>query len=273
MEHITVDVTLGESKTHDMPERLLMPIGDVQCGVPACDTDRLKRHIEWGLKHDAIFIGMGDYVDMANPSSRRKLKQGDFQDTITEMVCEKAERDIAEFLSLVDGTAGLWLGLVTGHHRMDFPDGSNSDSRIAKALDAPYLGDTASIRVRLNNTDAVTKAIVDILVAHGQGSAADEPAALRKVMKWGSGFGFHDIVLNGHYHVKTAVKKPRPFFDGKGQMRHRNTLYAVTGSFLKGYLQGSTDAAGLPAGNYIEKAMFAPIALGGLVVPLRAKPD
>ena len=51
-------------------EFILMPIGDIQYTGTRYDTadiDRLKRHIEWGITHDAWFLGMGDYIDFASP--------------------------------------------------------------------------------------------------------------------------------------------------------------------------------------------------------------
>lgn len=268
MEFVTRTVVPGPSLTLPWPEVLLMPIGDAQCGVPACDEDRLKRHIEWGLEHGAYFLGMGDYVDMAAPSDRRRLKQADFYDTVTAAILDKAKEDVERFLRLVNGSAGRWLGLLQGHHYMPFPDGSTSDTQIANWLGAPFLGDCAQVRVRLGNTGVTA----DILCHHGQGSTASEAAALNAVMKFGAGFGQVDIVLNGHHHKKVATKKPRPYYDAAGNFASRNTVYGVTGAFLKGYLQCS-QRDGRAGGGYPEQRMLPPVALGGLVLWLRAKPD
>ena len=76
--HITYKIMPNESVT-------VMPIGDAQVGVEAADLRRLKSHMEWGFhtKH-AMFLGMGDYVDMASPSNRRTLKAAGLYDTVTE---------------------------------------------------------------------------------------------------------------------------------------------------------------------------------------------
>ena len=245
-----------------------MPIGDVQCGVKACDEERLQRHVEWGLEHGAIFLGMGDYVDMAAPSDRTRLRKAGLYDTVTEAIAEKAEADIGRFLKLVSGSKGKWLGLLQGHHYMVFNDGTTSDTRIAKALDAAFLGDCAVVRIQLEDSGVVA----DVLCHHGQGSTASEAGALTAVMKFGAGFGHADVVLNGHHHKKVATKKPRPYYDGAGHFTSRNTVYAVTGSFLRGYLSCS-QSEGRPGGGYVEKRMLPPVALGGIVIRLRVKPS
>ena len=48
MELVQHLVSTYDSKTLPWPETIVMPIGDVQCGVPQCDEDRLRHHIEWG---------------------------------------------------------------------------------------------------------------------------------------------------------------------------------------------------------------------------------
>ena len=268
MEFVTHTIAPGRSLTLPWPEVLLMPIGDVQCGVPACDEDRLARHMDWGLEHGAVFLGMGDYVDMAAPSDRRRLRNADFYDTVTSAILDKAEADVERFAKLVNGSRGRWLGLLQGHHYMPFPDGSTSDTRLAAALGAPFLGDCALVRLAIDKTGVSG----DVLCHHGQGSTASEPAALGSVMRFGAGFGHADIVLNGHHHKKVATKKPRPYFDGEGKLTSRNTVYGVTGAFLKGYLQCS-QRDGRAGGGYPEQRMLPPVALGGLVLWLRAKPD
>ena len=270
MELVQHLVSTYDSKTLPWPETIVMPIGDVQCGVPQCDEDRLRHHIEWGLEHNAFFLGMGDYADMANPTDRKKLASANLNDTTTQAITEKAEADVERFLTLVKGTEGKWLGLLHGHHYMTFSDGTTSDTRIANALGAPFLGDAAIVRLVLCQ-GAVPKPLgvtCDIFVRHGSGSAATEASALTKVYRdaavWES-----DIYLHGHYHRKVATKKPRTYMDGEGVLRHRNTIMAVTGSFLRGYLQGS-QANGRPGGSYVEAMGLPPVTLGGIVLYARA---
>ena len=270
MELVQHLIPTTSSDTLPWPEAMVMPIGDVQCGIPQCDEDRLRRHIEWGLEHNAFFLGMGDYADMANPTDRKKLISANLNDTTTQAITEKAEADVERFLSLVKGTEGRWLGLLQGHHYMTFSDGTTSDTRIAKVLNAPFLGDSAIVRLVLcHGTVAQPIGVTcDIFVRHGSGSSTTEASALTKVYRdaavWEA-----DIYLHGHHHRKVATKKPRTYMDGGGILRHRNTIMAVTGSFLRGYLQ-SSQTNGRAGGSYVEAMGLPPVTLGGIILYVRA---
>ena len=109
----------------------VVPVGDVQLGAGGVDLDTLRRDIERGLEHDAWFIGMGDYVDVASPSGRRKILAAGFYDSVVSALEGKAEEHIDEFLKVVEGTEGRWLGLLQGHHYYEFGDGTTSDTRSA----------------------------------------------------------------------------------------------------------------------------------------------
>ena len=272
MEYLHTQMKLGPAKRHDMPEVELAFVGDVQCGVAACDEERFKRFMEWTYEQGCYYQNMADNVDMANGTDRKRLMMADLNDTTWSAINDKAEGDIERFLGMVKGTEGRWLSFLRGHHFMSFPDGSSSDSRIAQALGSTFLGDTASITCDLVDKKGVALTHATMLLSHGQGSSNSESAALTRIMKWGNQFGHHDIVANGHHHKKIATKKPRPVWTETGEMLQKNTLYAFTGSFLKGYLMGSKTGA-LPGGGYVEKAMLAPITLGALIVTLRARSD
>ena len=62
VEHLT-------NKPLDWKETLIIPIGDIQLqqNRDVVDLDRLREVIEYGVKHNAWFVGMGDFVDMESP--------------------------------------------------------------------------------------------------------------------------------------------------------------------------------------------------------------
>ncbi len=45
----------------------MIPLGDIQLQQDrnATDVRRLKETIQWGVDHDAWWVGMGDMIDMA----------------------------------------------------------------------------------------------------------------------------------------------------------------------------------------------------------------
>ena len=262
-KHITRKVMPNETVT-------LMPIGDAQVGVEAADLKRLKAHMEWGFhtKH-AMFLGMGDYVDMASPSNRRTLKGAGLYDTVTEALNNKACNDIYDFLGVSMFTKGSWLGLLQGHHYMEnVEDNKTSDMCLAEALDAPFLGDSALVRIIFDKHKGVDGLPVkaDIWCHHGRGGGASVAAPIGYLEKIARGFEA-DIYLMGHQHKKVAAPIDQIYFARNGRMLHHTKLLACTGSFLKGYLADSL-SEGRAGGTYVEKGMMTPVSLGGIVIEL-----
>lgn len=244
-----------------------MPIGDVQAGVPGCDEDKLRKHIEWGLEHNAYFIGMGDYVDMASPSDRRRLRSVEFYDPVTLAIQEKAEADVERFLSLVEGSSGRWLGILEGHHYMEFPDGTTSDLRISKALAAPFLGDMAIVTVHLADKKRKLSVPAKIWAFHGEGSTSTEAGVITQLLRHKAAWEA-DVYLLGHHHKKVATKKPRGESDEADNLRMPEAILAGTGSFLRGHMQDSR-VDGRPGGAYPEQKGMPPVALGGVLIYMR----
>jgi hypothetical protein len=262
-KHIKAKLMPGETIT-------LLPIGDAQVGVEASDIGRLKKHIAWGFhQKNALFLGMGDYVDMASPSNRRTLKASGLYDTVTDALQAKAHEDIYEFLGATGYTKGAWLGLLQGHHYMEnVEESKTSDMVIAEALGAPFLGDSALVRIVFDKHKDVDGLPVkaDVWCHHGRGGGASVAAPINYLEKIARGFDA-DIYLMGHQHKKIAAPIDEIYYSRSGQILHHTKILACTGSFLKGYLGGST-SEGRAGGTYVEKGMMTPVSLGGIAIEL-----
>ena len=68
MELIQATVDTVAAKRLPWREVLVLPVGDLQLGAPGADLDRFKRHIQWGIEHDAYFLGVGGFADLSPPS-------------------------------------------------------------------------------------------------------------------------------------------------------------------------------------------------------------
>ena len=80
-----------------------------------------------------------------------------------------------------------------------------------------------------------------------------------------------DIYLVGHHHKSVAGRLARiyPIFNQKvGWFKAKDIIIACTGSFLKGYLEGSKKE-GRAGGLYPEVAMMNPLALGVIKLWIR----
>ena len=93
-----------------------MPVGDIQLqhDRAAVDIDRLKRDIQWGVDHNARYIGMADFIDMESPSNRTALERSGVYDSVIDALDAKAE-DLEEVLKeILKLTIGRRLGVLEG---------------------------------------------------------------------------------------------------------------------------------------------------------------
>ena len=252
-------------------EVLVMPIGDLQLGSDGVDLDRFKKHIAWGIKHNAYYLGMGDYIDLLSPSNRAKWKSAGLYDSVQTAMAGKAADLTEEFLDLVHGTEGRWLGLHHGHHYFEFDDGTTSDTRIAKALGTSYLGTCGFTRLKFKpktNHRAVT---CTIWSHHGTGNGIMPHSPLNKLYHIMDSFEA-DVYLIGHQTKKPVVKMPRIYMGENYPYKliNKNKVLAGTGGFTKGYELNSKHHSGAYVhGSYVEQGMMTPVSLGGIVLKIR----
>lgn len=284
MELHQVEVKTLKSKTLPwMEEAVIVPLGDIQFGTEACDVDRLKRHVEWGSKQpNAYYLGMGDYGDFASPSNRGLLRslteQGKLYDTAEDILDEGAQEHTEELAEILAPTKGKWLGMLEGHHYWTFGDGSTSDTRLCKLLDAPFLGTCAIVRVVFDAPKHKERPHLHIWAHHGVGSGQLQSAPLNKLERLANAWEDVDVFLMGHQHKKSTaiIQRLRPRFGLPGgaqknnRLDHRCVYLAGTGSFLRGYHVGSK-RGGRPKGGYVEAKMMTPVALGGVVLYVRPR--
>jgi len=259
------------SKRFPFEELRLMPIGDIQfTGLPddPCDIKRLKRHIEWGVENDVIFIGMGDYTDFASPSNRARLKSAGLYDTAQIVLEQAAETGLDKLKKILEPTKGRWLGLLEGHHFYEFDDGTTTDMQLARFLDAPFLGNCAMIRLTFVRGESSGVNCV-IWAHHGVGSGITAAAPLNRLERVATHFDA-DIYLMGHHHKAASALLDRLCLTSRGRPRlvDRTKALVATGSFLRGYMQGSGRKYGRAQGTYVEQKMLMPVALGGPLITI-----
>jgi len=277
MELSGLEATTFKGKQLDFKKTLIIPIGDIQLqqNRDLVDIDRLKETIQFGVEHDAYYIGMGDFIDMESPSNRRILMQSGLYDSVVDAVDSKAEELEDELKEILEPTIGRWLGLLQGHHYHVHQDGSTSDTRFAAYLKTKFLGDSAFINVPFkprNKKHFVPS--VDIFATHGNRGGKLLSTPLNQLEHITKGF-LADIYLVGHHHkASTAVgARIKPHFPVQysgveGFITEERFHLAATGAFLKGYIVGS-EKNGRATGNYPEQAMMNPLALGSVKIWLQ----
>lgn len=273
-----MEIVRFKAETHtswftDGPESIIMPIADIQFGAKGCDVDRLQRHLDWGMRKGAYFVGVGDYQDVMSPSNRRLWLKfaADAYDSPLEAFDEKMEDTLEQVKRLLEPTRGRWLGLIKGHHFHVFGQGDTTVSRLAKYLKCPDLGDCASVTIE--QKDANGKICRTIMwLHHGNGSGVLSGSALNWLEVKARGFFAH-MYLAGHRHTKPVV--PIPFITAHWRNGPKfdsiNRYLVACGGWLKGYEMNTKDPMGNPTGSYVEKAGMSPITLGGPVIFLRPR--
>jgi len=256
------------AKNLPMEDTYIYPVGDVQLGAPGFHKSTFQRYIAEGMERNAWFIGMGDYVDVASPSNRKRWHDAEPYDNFRMMVEDAAQRHEEEFFELVKGTESRWLGLHEGHHFFDFEDGTTTDIRLAKRLKAPFIGTVAYTILSFKRSTNASRRFV-IWSTHGYGGGGKMAASINKLENLLVGQEGVDLFLIGHYHRQVMAKAARIRPTGKPpyHITHRNVMLVTTGGFLRGYLEGSRQY-GRAQGDYVEKALMNPVALGGSPVKI-----
>ena len=248
---------------------LVLPVVDVQLGADT-DEEKLKRHIAWGVNNGAYFVGMGDYVDVASPSNRRELRSARLYDSVQDLLEAGAAKQVDDFLALVAGSEGRWLGVLQGHHYFEFSDGTTSDTRIAQALKAPFLGTCAFVRLSFVYPTSGSRVTCTIWCHHGHGFGASLTSPIMKLERLAA-YNEADVFLVGHQPrlIAASIDQLYATRSDPPKLRHRTRILASTGGFARTYGQKEHD--GRPQGGYGEQAMYPPAAIGGVVV--RVKPE
>lgn len=271
MELTEAIVDSQPSMTLPWQETWLVPISDIQLGAEGSDIEKFKRHIDWAMKYDhTYFIGLGDYVDVASPSGRKKIRDADFYESITQVMTEKAEEHLDTIKTILRGTEDRWLGIHEGHHYWEFEeDNTTTDTRLAEFLRAPFLGTCAITQLRFKGAHRNSPPC-QIWSHHGAGSGATMASPMNKLEKMMSRFPTVDIFLLAHYTRKVGypVDALVPVFGKRPHLKAKRRILACTGGFYKGYTVGST-RKGRASGGYVESSMMAPTNLGGVIIKIR----
>lgn len=266
------DIEAVTKKSLPYKEQVIMPLGDIQIQQDrnAVDWSLLKQTIQWGVDHDALWVGMGDYIDMESPSNRRALQNSGVYDSVMDALDAKAEELEEELKEMLKPTVGRWLGLLEGHHYHPHQDGTTTDTRLAQYLKAPFLGTAAYVNVSMDLPSKHGKKDILLWAHHGRGGGSLIGSPLNKLEQIVKGFDA-DVYLMGHTHKVGAapINRVYPYFySGKGTLHHKKLYLVSTGSFLKGYVENH-QKNGRAGGLYPENAMMNPLALGSARIWLR----
>jgi hypothetical protein len=117
----------------DRLEVPLVGLGDIHLGEPRCNRQKLKRVIGWIKDHEALWIGMGDWMENA---TRRSVGAGVYVQNIPP------QEQIDKLVELIEPIAGLCIGALIGNHeeRTYKETGLDPMQTMCRELGIPYFG-------------------------------------------------------------------------------------------------------------------------------------
>lgn len=246
----------------------LIPFGDIHRSSPMCHVDKWKEFLAWAKnKKRTLFLGMGDYDDLASASERKVLINRDLHDSTTKTISDLYKSHTDRLVKEISFMNGSLIGLMEGNHYGEFPNGTTTTQRMCDLLDTKYLG--CNTFVRLAFKYSTNSQFIDIWAHHGKGASRLIGGSLNRVQQMGES-AEADIYLMGHDHKKSVGMMDKLVLSdtGKGRdlkLHHRKQLYIRTGSFLKGYENNKV--------SYVADMALNPTNLGVVKIEITPKRD
>lgn len=240
----------------------LIPFGDVHRFAPNHDRDRWHEFLDWAAKKpNCYFLGMGDYMDMIS-CSERKILDGELHDSTEQTLDEFMEQRTKEFADELSFMKGKLIGMIEGNHYWQFGSGDTSTMRLCSYLKCKYLGVSAFIHLMIYNETEKSFFSTDVWAHHGKGASKLIGGSLNRVEDMGR-IADANIYLAGHDHRKSVglgSKLTLRHQNGTTRLVHKKQIFARTGSFLKGYVDGKK--------SYVADACLSPTDLGVVKIEL-----
>jgi hypothetical protein len=250
----------------------LIPFGDVHRDSPAHSNKKWKEFCDYGAsKKDAIFLGMGDYLDSFSTSERMILNNPGIHDSTRKREEQESRSRVGSLAKELSFARNRTVGLLCGNHFIQFADGTTSDMHLAAKLNSSYLGVCSAIRIVFAEMHGQSSISVDIFAHHGKGAGQTVGGKLNAVEKLAN-IAEADIFLMGDNHARGSVPlgdKLRICSNTGGLvLRSRQAWIGRTGSFLKSYEPGQS--------SYVVDAALSPANLGWIefvLTPRRSYAD
>ena len=241
----------------------LFIFGDIHRDTDSCDVDRWKKYIQHSKGFDqdkCLYLGMGDYIDFASTSEKKKLLAANLHETTIDKFDNIAKKDIIGLSKEMGHMKDHMIGIIGGNHTWNFADGKNSDELLAEEMKTKYLGWLSYIRVTVGRSKHRFMSF-DIVACHGKaggkllGTSINQVDDLRKI------FPFANLFVMGHDHKLSATPAVVLYAEpsSKGiDIKQKEQRLCRSGSFKKTYTPGT--------GGYEIGGLYRPSILGALHV-------
>ena len=241
---------------YNQPFRLVF-FGDIHR-----DSDsHAKREWQEFLKYarplkNAFFFGVGDYIDSMSTSEREAILHANLHESTTKHLEDVASSTVSVLAKELAFMKGRLIGLLNGNHFAIYPNGVNSDQRLAEKLECKYLGVSSFVRLSLNTAGRVHT--LDLWAHHGKGAGRLLGGSINRVDQMRE-HADADIYVMGDDHARFAVPaNPRMELHSSSkaglQVIQKQQFLVRSGSFLNSYEDGCV--------NYNVDAARGPRSIG-----------
>ena len=173
-QYDVTDATMGEPSW-------LMPFGDIHYGCPAHSDRSFSKYIECAKeKEHAVFLGMGDYFDIASTSERGILSSGILHDSTLDTMDTYYKELADEFINKICFMKGRIAGLIEGNHYAVLRSGITTTQYMAEVLGCKYLGVAGFVRLKFTLQET-SRTSIDIFAHHGKGASRLIGGSLNRV--------------------------------------------------------------------------------------------
>jgi len=243
----------------------LIPFGDVHRDSSMCNVEKWHEFLGWAKKKQrCLFLGMGDYVDLASTSERALLGNKLLHDSTLETLNQIYIKHSAKFVKEIDFMRGKLIGLIEGNHYGQLDNGTTTTQRMCDSLNTKYLGCMSVIRLSISYGHKRTS--IDIVAHHGRGAGRMLGSSLNGVQKMAETV-HGNIYLQGDDHRKlvgmTTKLDVESTKTGGITLRHMKQIFLRTGSFLDSHVDGRA--------SYVVDANMNPTDLGVVKIELTPK--
>jgi len=241
----------------------LIPFGDVHRDSPMCNVEKWKEFLDWAKKKPrCLFLGMGDYVDLASTSERDLLHNKNLHESTLKTLDNIYKKHADKFVKEIDFMNGKLIGLIEGNHYADLGNGTTTTQRMCDAMNTKYLGCMSVIRLTFIY-GKTNKSSVDIVAHHGRGAGRMLGSSLNGVQKMAESV-HGNIYLQGDDHRKlagmTTKMEINSTLNGEIILKHKKQIFLRTGSFLDSHKDGHA--------SYVVDANMNPTDLGVVKIEL-----
>lgn len=242
----------------------ITPLGDVHYGNRGCNKKLFETAVaQIANQPNTYTILMGDMCEAINyrdprfsPECIDSSLSIENLDRLFQIQCEYIINTLMPIRDKI-------IGIHEGNHEIKVRSHNHFDmtGTIAKALEIKNLRSVAWTRLKFYRSTATYTTVLHSL--HGAGGATTLAGIINKMRNIAEGMANSRIILMGHTHKAFAqFLDPKLYIPRKGKLKleAESVIIANTGSFLKGYSEGTT--------SYVEQKGLRPIDLGTVCIKI-----